>query len=369
MVTPSWVRTRIQPIAVRDVLRSLVGSAAMPRRRQPGLRHRRPGRADVPGDDAPLRRGRRAAARGSSCRCRCSPPACPATGSAWSRPCPRRSPGRSPSRCGTRWSATSTTSPGTCPTRPGRPIGFDEARRLALRRVRDARGRHPLVVRRRCPGAPSDPLPTDPDWAGGSLYTDDRELAGRRPARGAVAGDRGHRRRERLVLLPARLGGARLAGPAGRRGGAAPRPPGRRAGCGSATRWTSGGSRRSSPGGCCGCGPRCGCRAWPGWRCTRDRTPDGPDPLPPARPVPSARAARPRLLVERGALPRGGLRRHGPQHRPGGRGAGAGRQARARALTRRARSPATSPRGGCVHRAPPPGSSSSSALRRPGARS
>lgn len=30
MVTPSWVRTRIQPVAVRDVLRALVGSARMP---------------------------------------------------------------------------------------------------------------------------------------------------------------------------------------------------------------------------------------------------------------------------------------------------------------------------------------------------
>src|SRR5262245_515855 len=30
MVTPSWVHTRIQPIAVRDVLRVLVGSARMP---------------------------------------------------------------------------------------------------------------------------------------------------------------------------------------------------------------------------------------------------------------------------------------------------------------------------------------------------
>ena len=27
------------------------------------------------------------------------------------------------------------------------------------------------------PGAPSDPLPTDPDWAGGSLYTDERDRA------------------------------------------------------------------------------------------------------------------------------------------------------------------------------------------------
>ncbi|GAA5214131.1 hypothetical protein GCM10023323_57900 [Streptomyces thinghirensis] len=30
MVTPSWVHTRIQPVAVRDVLRALVGSARMP---------------------------------------------------------------------------------------------------------------------------------------------------------------------------------------------------------------------------------------------------------------------------------------------------------------------------------------------------
>src|SRR5690606_8977355 len=30
MVTPGWVRTRVQPIGVRDVLRYLVGSAAMP---------------------------------------------------------------------------------------------------------------------------------------------------------------------------------------------------------------------------------------------------------------------------------------------------------------------------------------------------
>ena len=30
MVTPKWVDTRIQPIAVRDVLRYLAGSAALP---------------------------------------------------------------------------------------------------------------------------------------------------------------------------------------------------------------------------------------------------------------------------------------------------------------------------------------------------
>jgi hypothetical protein len=56
---------------------------------------------------------------------------------------------------------------------PDGPTGFDRAVELALRRVRDAE-----VATRwssaGTPGAPSDPLPTDPDWAGGSLYTDDR---------------------------------------------------------------------------------------------------------------------------------------------------------------------------------------------------
>lgn len=55
------------------------------------------------------------------------------------------------------------------------PIGFDEAVRLALQRVRDAQ----VTTRWSSaspPGAPSDPLPTDPDWAGGSLYTDRREI-------------------------------------------------------------------------------------------------------------------------------------------------------------------------------------------------
>jgi hypothetical protein len=52
-------------------------------------------------------------------------------------------------------------------------VGVDEALRLALQRVREA------SVETRWssaswPGAPSDPLPTDPDWAGGSMYVDDR---------------------------------------------------------------------------------------------------------------------------------------------------------------------------------------------------
>ena len=78
------------------------------------------------------------------------------------------------SRCATRSSAASTTSPQYVPDPPGGPIGFDEAVALALQRVRDGDVVDPLVLRV-MPGAPSDPLPTDPDWAGGSLYTDQRE--------------------------------------------------------------------------------------------------------------------------------------------------------------------------------------------------
>jgi hypothetical protein len=62
------------------------------------------------------------------------------------------------------------------PDPPGGPLDVDTALRLALQRVRDAQ-----VTTRwtsaSVPGAPSDPLPTDPDWAGGSLYTDEREAA------------------------------------------------------------------------------------------------------------------------------------------------------------------------------------------------
>lgn len=59
--------------------------------------------------------------------------------------------------------------------RPARhPLDFDTALTYALQKVRDAQ-----VLTRwssaSVPGAPSDPLPTDPDWAGGSLYTDVRE--------------------------------------------------------------------------------------------------------------------------------------------------------------------------------------------------
>ena len=64
MVTPSWVRTRIQPIAVRDVLRYLVGSARCPADVNRAFDIGGPDVLTYRGDDAPVRRRRRAAARG-----------------------------------------------------------------------------------------------------------------------------------------------------------------------------------------------------------------------------------------------------------------------------------------------------------------
>jgi Protein of unknown function (DUF2867) len=62
------------------------------------------------------------------------------------------------------------------PDPPDGLLGFDEAVRLAVQRVRDSavdtRWSSAAV-----PGAPSDPLPTDPDWAGGTLYVDERTRA------------------------------------------------------------------------------------------------------------------------------------------------------------------------------------------------
>ncbi|MGW6267676.1 SDR family oxidoreductase [Streptomyces sp. NPDC055060] len=175
MVTPSWVNTRTQPIGVRDVLRYLVGSATMPADVDRAF--------DVGGPDVLTYQGmmRRYAAV-SGLRRRLIVPV------------PVLTP-----RLSSHWVGLVTPVPASIarplteslrhevvcrehdiaayvPDLPGRPLPFDEALALALRKVRDAQ-----VATRwssaAVPGAPSDPLPTDPDWAGGSLYQDERDLS------------------------------------------------------------------------------------------------------------------------------------------------------------------------------------------------
>ncbi|WP_320781520.1 SDR family oxidoreductase [Streptomyces sp. CRN 30] len=173
MVTPSWVRTRTQPIGVRDVLRYLVGSAVMPADVDRAF--------DIGGPEvltyAQMMR-RYAVVAGLRRLVVPVPVLTPRLSSLWVglvTPVPAAL---------ARPLTESLRHEVVChehdiaryvPDLPGRPLPFDEALALALRRVREAQ-----VVTRwssaAAPGAPSDPLPTDPDWAGGSLYEDERQL-------------------------------------------------------------------------------------------------------------------------------------------------------------------------------------------------
>ena len=99
MVTPRWVRNRIQPIAIRDVLRYLVAAPTCPPDVNRGVRHRRARRPDVRADDAALRRGCRPAQAHHRPRSSADARPCPVTGSASSPRSPRRSRVRLSHRC------------------------------------------------------------------------------------------------------------------------------------------------------------------------------------------------------------------------------------------------------------------------------
>ncbi|MFC4606836.1 SDR family oxidoreductase [Streptomyces maoxianensis] len=175
MVTPSWVSTRIQPIAVRDVLRYLVGSARMPDDVNRAF--------DIGGPDVltyeQMMRRYAVVTRLPHRLILRVPMLTPRLSGLWIgliTPVPSSL---------ARPLAESLRHEVVCreheiaqyvPDPPGAPIGFDQALTLAVQRVRDAQ-----VTTRwsssALPGAPSDPLPSDPDWAGGSLYIDRRGLA------------------------------------------------------------------------------------------------------------------------------------------------------------------------------------------------
>ena len=177
MVTPRWVKTRIQPIAVRDVLRYLVGAATAPAEAVGAGRIADIGGPDILTYQEMMRRYARVANLPQR----------------WILPVPVLTPSLS-----SLWVGAVTPVPASIarplveslrhevvcrdrgvtrliPDPPEGLLGFDEAVRLARARVKEAN-----VATRwssaSVPGASSDPLPTDPDWAGGSLYQDDRRF-------------------------------------------------------------------------------------------------------------------------------------------------------------------------------------------------
>ena len=169
MVTPKWVRSLVQPIAVRDVLSYLVGALDLPEDTDR--------RFDIAGPDVlSYRDMMQRYAKVAGLRSRVIVPV------------PVLSPWLS-----SQWVNVVTPVPKAIAQPliesvrnnvvarehdiekliPLELCPFDEAVRLALMQIRDA----DVATRwsgAEWPGAPSDPMPTDPDWSGGTFYSDER---------------------------------------------------------------------------------------------------------------------------------------------------------------------------------------------------
>ena len=192
MVTPKWVRSRVQPIAVRDVLSYLVGALVLP----PGANRR----FDIAGPDILTYEEmmqRYASVAGLPRRVLIAVPVLtPWLSSQWVNvvtPVPKAI--AQPLIESLRNSVVARDHD-IEDLIPIRPLGFDDAVEKALEKIVD------FDVETRWsgaawPGAPSDPMPTDPDWAGGSVYRDEREVTVAAPREDVwrvvegIGGDRG----------------------------------------------------------------------------------------------------------------------------------------------------------------------------------
>ncbi len=171
MVTPKWVHSLVQPIAVRDVLAYLIGALDLPSDTNR--------RFDIGGPDVLSYRDmmqRYAAVAGIRRRVIIPVPVLsPWLSSQWVNvvtPVPKAI--AQPLIESLRNNVVVTEQDiaqhmdlDLCP--------FDEAVRLSLQQIRDA----DVATRwsgATWPGAPSDPLPTDPEWSGGTVYRDERSV-------------------------------------------------------------------------------------------------------------------------------------------------------------------------------------------------
>ena len=173
MPAPRWVRNRIQPIAVRDVLYYLIRAAKLPRRVNRAF--------DIGGPDV-LRYGQMmngyAVEAGLPQRpIAALPVLTPWLASQWVNlvtPIPRSLAVPIISSLQHDAVCREDDIRAFIPDPPEGLTPYRRAVRLALERMRDGEvetsWRNDPVV-----GAPSDPLPSDPDWAGHTVYTDERE--------------------------------------------------------------------------------------------------------------------------------------------------------------------------------------------------
>ncbi|MBI3429771.1 MAG: SDR family oxidoreductase, partial [Actinobacteria bacterium] len=172
MVTPNWVDNRIQPIAVRDVLHYLVKSARMPPEISRGF--------DIGGPDVLTYREMMILyAKVSNMKPRriiSLPFITPSLSSHWVglvTPVPKKIAQALMESLVNEVICKEHDIARYIPDPEGGLTNFCTAVDLALQRIQDGRvtTRWASAAHR---GAPSDPLPTDPDWAGGSLYVDER---------------------------------------------------------------------------------------------------------------------------------------------------------------------------------------------------
>lgn len=172
MTTPKWVKNRIQPIAVRDLLRYLVGGASLPAETT--------GVYDISGPDIfSYAEMMQQYAKAAGLRKRIIIPVpvlSPGLSSGWVglvTPVPFTLAKRLVASLKHEVVATPSNINELIPPFKEGLTPFKRAVELALTRIKTAN------VETRwsdasLPGSASEPLPTDPDWAGGSLYTDVR---------------------------------------------------------------------------------------------------------------------------------------------------------------------------------------------------
>ncbi|MEE6271795.1 SDR family oxidoreductase [Georgenia sp. MJ206] len=173
MIAPKWLDNRIQPIAVRDVLRYLVGSASMPDDVSRTF--------DIGGPDVLTYREmmqRYAAVAALPARViRTVPVLTPRLASLWVglvTPVPSGLARPLVESLIHEVVAKESDIDALVPPPPEGLLGFEQSVELALQRVRE----FDVSTTWSSAGtanAPSDPLPEDPEWAGGSLYVDERE--------------------------------------------------------------------------------------------------------------------------------------------------------------------------------------------------
>ena len=174
MITPRWVRTKIQPISITDTLRYLVEARNLPA----GINRT----FDIGGPDVlTYQKMMHGFAKVAGLRKRIILPInilSPGLSARWIglvTPVPKNIARPLVDSLKSEVICAESDIKQYIPDPPEGLLSFEVSVSRALERIRQANVKSRWSSAS-ISGAPSDPLPTDPDWAGGSLYTDNRDL-------------------------------------------------------------------------------------------------------------------------------------------------------------------------------------------------